>query len=66
MEKPRVKASRILSECKRNCKFWDCYNDCELEEDHAKDMALFVARTAQKGARDEQYWDNVISYINAT
>lgn len=65
MSKPKAKANSIIRECLKHTDNWDYKNDCRSNPDPVKSLALFIARTAQKGAKDEQYWDNVISYINA-
>jgi len=65
MIKEKTKAKQILSYCCKHASYWDCYNDEPLKHDHAKDLAMFTAKTARAESSNKKYWNKVIRIINA-
>jgi len=37
---PKEKAKQLIEEVSEHTQYWDCYNDCPLEYDHANKVAL--------------------------
>ena len=37
---PKQKAIELLKVVRPHTQYWDCYNDCPLEENHSKKCAL--------------------------
>ena len=40
---PKKKAKQLLEKVRPHTQYWDCYNDCPLEENHAQKVALICA-----------------------
>lgn len=40
---PQEKADGLLKKFRPHAKYWDCYNDTELEENHSKLSAIIFA-----------------------
>jgi hypothetical protein len=39
---PKLKAEQLINKFRPHSKYWDCYNDEPLEENHAKQCALIA------------------------
>jgi len=37
---PKEKAKQLIEEVSEHVQYWDCYNDCPLEYNHANKVAL--------------------------
>ncbi|CAL67415.1 hypothetical protein [Christiangramia forsetii] len=42
MKEPKEKAKELIEKFIPDAKYWDCYNDVPLDEDHAKNCALIA------------------------
>ena len=42
MKTPTEKAKEILEKVSPHAQYWDCYNDCPLEENHTVKLALIL------------------------
>lgn len=48
---PREKAEQLLEKVRPHTQYWDCYNDCPLEENHAKKVVLLWLDEIQEHAQ---------------
>jgi hypothetical protein len=52
---PKEQAKQLLEKVRPHTQYWDCYNDCPLEEDHAKKVALICVDETIASLRT---WEN--------
>lgn len=61
---PKEKADELLKKFNEHAKYWDCYNDEPLEEDHARQCALIavdeIIKTLNYDIRDIDVRGNIL------
>ena len=70
----KEKAKELVDRFSEHARFWDCYNDEPLEENHAKQCALICVyelinsdwwfETLEASKESTKYWNEVQQEIN--
>ena len=64
---PKEKAKELYDSFSKHAKYWDCYNDIPLENNHVKQSALITVNEIikiktlwfQKDTKDIDFWQEV-------
>ena len=59
---PKEKAIELYNKFNKHTRYWDCFNDEPLEEDHTKQCAIIAVDeilNVVSTVRAEQYWKSV-------
>ena len=52
---PKEKANELVEKFIKHAKYWDCYNDRPLEDDHSKECALICVSNEYREKREFLY-----------
>ena len=63
-----IKAEELVEKFAKHARYWDCYNDVPLEENHAVECAKIAVKEIIDGnfadGYNHQYWHSVLEYLN--